>query len=196
MSEYMNDNRVHRCPNCGAVAVSEICQYCGALTGLSTDDSDMMYPSMKVKAAHFTFWNSIFPCIFAVSFGFFGFIFPMIFSSFGDEFTMVKLICIPFKLISLGALYIILRTAYYNILLSFKGEEIEGTVYGYMDDNVMYNGVPGQKMKILIRSNGGYKFLLYSLHSTDRPYPVNKKITLRVYKDMCKIYEEKKNCLD
>ena len=196
MSEYSNENKIYRCPNCGAPVVSEVCQYCGALTGINTDEADMLYPSLDVKEAHFTFWNTIFPGIFAIMFGFFGFIFPLIFNSFGEGDNFVKIICIPFALIGLGALFIILKTVYYNIVVSTKGEAIEGTVYGYMDDNITYNGVPGQKMKILIRTMSGNKFLLYSLHSPDRPYPVNDRIKLKVYKDMCKIYKQTQNCLD
>ena len=93
-------SNVMHCPNCGAPVTSEVCQFCGAATGLDTASADMMYDSIDVKEAHLNFWNVIFPSMFAAAFGFFGFVFPILFSDASKgEFTKVVLMCSIFAVI-------------------------------------------------------------------------------------------------
>ena len=77
--------------------------------------------------------------------------------------------------------------------MSLKGKEITGTVYGYMDDVVSYNHRPGQVCKILVDTLKGKRFIYYSLQGTNRPYPVNEKVTLRVYKNYFMIVRKPKS---
>ena len=65
-------SRQMNCPSCGAPVVSEICAYCGMVTGLDTAGADMEYPVLECKAAVVNFWNFWFPMIFAAAFGFAG----------------------------------------------------------------------------------------------------------------------------
>ena len=70
------------------------------------------------------------------------------------------------------------------VILKRSGKEIIATVYGYMDDNVIYNGLPTQIVKLLVQGNEGPRFILYQLGDTKKPYKINSKIKLLVYKNI------------
>ncbi len=178
------------CPHCGARVLSEVCQYCGSYIGeVSTADLAAEYPVLECREATITFWNLAFPAVFAFMFGFFGFAFPFLFSGTGEEKT-VMLISTPFAVISLCAFAIILWTLYKYFIVSVKGTEIEGTVYGYMDDTIAYNGVNGQVAKILIDTPKGRRFILYQLGSTMMKYPINGRVRIKMYRRYFRVLPE------
>ena len=74
--------------------------------------------------------------------------------------------------------------------MSVKGTEIEGTVYGYMDDTIAYNGVNGQVAKILIDTPKGRRFILYQLGSTMMKYPINGRVRLKMYRRYFRVLPE------
>ncbi|MCR5507986.1 MAG: zinc ribbon domain-containing protein [Lachnospiraceae bacterium] len=188
MSEEIKIN----CPACGAPVTSEICPYCGAMTGLDTASADMEYPVLECKEAHMNFWNITFPLIFAFGFGFFGFAFPVIFSVAGKGFdTMATVICIPFAVIAVVSLVIVLKNLYYALSVKSMGEEMEGTVYGYMDDTLLLNDRPAQICKILLHTSKGPRFILYKLHDTTHPYGINDRINIKVYKNRFAVIKNK-----
>ena len=189
---YYNKEQIH-CPNCGAPITTEICPYCQASTGLKTAEADMEYPVIECKEANIGFWNVLFPMIFAISFGFFGFIFPffMIFLVEGESVLMVFSICSIFAIIGVVALIIAIRPIIRYFKVKAKGKEIEATVYGYMDDNMLLNNNPAQIVKLLINTNDGFKFILYQLGDIKQPYKLNSKIKLMVYKDNFLILKNK-----
>ena len=182
----MKINDIKRyCPNCGAPVTTEVCLYCNVATGLDTRYADMEYPVIECKEANISFWNVFFPMIFAVSFGFFGFVFPLVFLMIGGlEFLGILLFCSIFGIIGIGAFIIGIRPIIRYFSIKRNGQEIEATVYGYMDDNVLLNGVPAQIVKLLVSTNDGLKFILYQLGDIKQPYKINSKIKLQVYKDM------------
>ncbi len=189
----MNDeNRVASfCSNCGAPTTSEICPYCKASTGIETNVANMEYPVIECKEGNITFWNVIFPMIFAFSFGSVGFVMPLsIFIQEGD--LSILAFCSIFGIIGLVAFIIGIRPIIRFFSIKSKGKEIEATVYGYMDDNVYLNGNPAQIVKLLVNTDEGNKFILYQLGDIKRPYQVNSKIKLRVYKDMFLIEKNNK----
>lgn len=180
------------CPNCGAPLTTEICPYCHNKTGLDTKSADMEYPVIECKEANITFWNTAFPMIFAVSFGFFGFIFPLIFILEAPEEALpVVLMCSIFAIIGVVAFIIGIRSILRKAQIMSKGKEIEETVYGYMDDNVLLNGQPAQIVKKLVTTSDGPKFILYQLGDIKKPYKINGKVKLTVYKDMFLINKDK-----
>lgn len=184
------DEQKH-CPNCGAPITSEVCPYCHVMTGLESADADMEYPVIECKEANIGFWNVVFPMIFAVSFGFFGMIFPLaFFLAMPEEGLFIFLFCSIFSFVGISAFIIGIKPVIRYLLVKKRGREIEAVVYGYMNDNILLNGVPAQIVKLLVQTNDGPKFILYQLGDVQHPYKINSKISLLVYKD---IFLVKKN---
>ena len=142
------------CTNCGAPITTEICPYCNVMTGLDTKHADMEYPVIECKEANVGFWNVVFPMIFAFAFGGPSITFPIVFLSVDREAFgfIIFMFIIPF-IIGLVAFIIGIRPVIRYISIKTKGQEIDGTVYGYMDDNVIINGSPAQIVKLLVQTN-------------------------------------------
>lgn len=182
------------CPNCGAPVTTEICPYCNVMTGLDTATADMEYPVIECKEANIGFWTVLFPLIFACSFGFAGFCMPiMFFTAGGDEAFPPSMILffLPFAAIGVVAAVIAIKPIIRYISLKTSGQDIDATVYGYIDDNVLMNGRPAQIVKLLVQTNDGPKFILYQLGDIKQPYKINSNIKLKVYKDIFLIVNKK-----
>ena len=192
-------DKIFHCKNCGAPVTTELCPYCNSFTGLKTSEADMEYPVEECKESKLGFWNVIFPAIFAFGFGFFGFLFPIIFMladvpTEGSSFSptiLVLIFCIPFAVIGIVATVITIKPILRYFSIKRHGIEIEGLVYGYMEDNIIINGLPAQIVKILIDTPKGKRFILYQLGDVKKPYKLNSKINLLVYKDYFLIKENK-----
>jgi len=59
------------------------------------------------------------------------------------------------------------------------GKKIKAKVYGYLDDDVIINGRPGQVVKLLINAPEDPKFILYQLQNTLRPYKLYSTVDVR-----------------
>ena len=184
-------NRV--CKHCGAPVLSEVCQYCGCrVDNADTAGLPAEYETIECKNAGLTFWNTIFAGIFSVMFGGFGSM-PLWFDKIitnGER--PPRIFFLPFAVVGFGATVILIYSLYKYVLVSLKGKETTGIVYGYMDDVVNYNHRPGQVCKILVDTLKGKRFIYYSLQGTNRPYPVNEKVTLKVYKNYFRIVKKPK----
>ena len=77
------------------------------------------------------------------------------------------------------------------IFIELRGKKIDATVYGYMNDNLLINGMPAQIVKLLVSTNDGLKFILYQLGDIKQPFKINSKIELKVYKDIFLIENKK-----
>ena len=181
------------CTNCGAPITTEICPYCNVMTGLDTKHADMEYPVIECKEANVGFWNVIFPMIFVCAFGFGGFVMPIIFLTIGgDTFPKtILLFFLPFMALGLGAMYLTIKPIVRYVSIKTKGKEIDATVYGYMDDNMLLNGNPAQIVKLLVHTNDGPKFILYQLGDIKQPFKINSNIKLKVHKDIFLIENKK-----
>ena len=181
------------CKHCGAPVLSEVCQYCGCrVDSVNTADLSAEYETIDCKNASLTFWNTIFAGIFSVMFSIFGFI-PLWYDERamnGDR--LPHLFYVPFALVGIGATIVVVYSLYKYILVSLKGKEITGVVYGYMDDVVNYNHRPGQVCKILVDTLKGKRFIYYSLQSINKPYPINEKVRLKAYKNYFMILKKPK----
>lgn len=176
-----NESKVCEC--CGAPVTSEICQYCGTPTGLDTARANMDYPVIECKEAVLNFWNLGFPAIFAFGFGFAGVaVFVMIFMS-GEQSLVMAFMSIPFLVVGIVSAYQVIRILSRYIKVKAFGKEITATVYGYMDDNMLINGVPAQVVKLLVQTAEGPRFIVYQLGDTKQIYGVNTKIQLIVYQN-------------
>ena len=188
----MRVNNVKHCHNCGAPVTSEICPYCNAATGLDTRFADMEYEVIDCREANMNFWNVIFPMIFAFSFGSVGFFIPFVFMIVDAEVLPIVLFLGMFGLIGLVAFIIGITPVIRHLMIKYRGRDIEATVYGYMDDNILLNGAPAQIVKLLVNTDEGPKFILYQLGDTKQPFKINSKINLQVYKDMFYMPKKKK----
>lgn len=185
-------NQLENCPSCGAPVTSEICPYCGTPTGLDTARADMEYPVIECKESTVDFWNVCFPGIFALTFGSAGLV--VLITGLVEREPMA-LIGIPFLLVGIGACYFVMRTLSRYIKIKTKGKKITATVYGYMNDNVLINGLPAQIVKLLVQTPGGPRFILYQLGDTKQPYGVNTQINLVVYED-CFMIDKRRETID
>lgn len=180
------------CNNCGAPVTTEICPYCNATTGINSKVANMEYPVIDCKEANVGFFNVVFPMIFAIAFGFAGImVTSMLYfiskAGAGKQFNFG----IIFLVIGLITFIIAIIPLIRKFLIELNGKTIEATVYGYMDDNVLINGIPAQIVKLLVDTNDGKKFILYQLGDTKQPFKVNSKINLKVYKDIFEIENKK-----
>lgn len=172
-------NQQKTCSCCGAPIVSEICAYCGTPTGLNTAKADMEYPVLECKAVVLNFWTTWFPAIFTFAFSIPALILLLCTFIVG-EITML-LVSLPFLLISLGFGSFIAFTFLRYKKVESHGKTIQGIVYGYVDDNVMYNNKPGQVAKILVQTPNGPRFILYRLGGTVKIYGINDTLDIKVY---------------
>ena len=189
----MEINRVI-CKNCGAPITTEICPYCNTFTELPTNMANADYPVMDCKPASLNFWKVGFPLIFGVAFS----IEPLIslsMSGINDEFTNMiginpfMIISIPFLLISIISFGIAGMFISRYLKVKKYGTDTFATVYGYMQGGVYINGVPTYQIKLLVDTDDGPKFILYNLMQTIKPYGVNTKIKIRMYKNLFLIME-------
>ena len=190
MTKMSSTNQQIYCPSCGAPATSEICPYCGTATGLNTAEADMEYPVLECKEAILSFWTVWFPMIFVVAFGIAGLsvLFAAIMGT--GDITLV-LLGIPFLIVSIVALVFVLRTITRYMKVKMNGKNIQATVYGYMDDELLINNMPAQIVKLLVQTPNGPRFILYKLGNTMKPYGINDNIDIMVYKNYFMICKNK-----
>ena len=170
------------CPGCGAPVTSEKCPYCGALTGLNTEDADMEYPEFPAHAASLDFFGFGFPLIFAGAFGVAGIgcLIGLILSH--EWFLLIHVIV--FGGIGIVSGFIAIRNLFRYLQVKAKGKEITGTVYGYIDADYTINDRPGQIAKILIDTPAGKRFIFYDTKSTSHKLGLNTIVSIRQYNDL------------
>ena len=145
------------------------------------------YPTLTCKSAGITFWNVVFPGIFAFVF----LVLPAI-VSFGISKTQgvsAGLFIIPFLLIGAIAAGISIFTLAKFFLVTRKGKKITGLVCGYSDDNVVMNGRPAQVVRLLINTPIGKRYIMYRLGNASQPYAIHSMVSLLAYKNYFKIVD-------
>ena len=188
------------CENCGAL-LNEYgqCEYCNfqePSTAVSFDNfQNVQYEQplqeIQCKEANIGFWTTVFPLIFAVGFGYFGLVMPIFIYFNGGNSEVPYLFFIPFALVGIGATVVFLYNIYKAIVVALFSKEIDGVVKGYRNDNVLYNGMPGQIAEIEVSTYDGKKLLLYQVGGPSRPFTVGKSVKVKVFKDYFKAIEEK-----
>ncbi|MBO4687774.1 MAG: hypothetical protein J5636_04610 [Clostridiales bacterium] len=185
---------VRNCPKCGASVLSEVCQFCGTYIGeVATADLTPEYPLVECKSAKIDFWNVGFPLMFGGIF--LGVSLPMciIGNIIGELSWYMNLFFVPFILIGVIALGIAIRRLLFCMKVKSQGALRSGVVYGYMDDTVAYNGVNGQKIKILLDTSEGKKFILLPLGTTAKIYEVNSTVDVKLLDNWAVIVNKKTN---
>ncbi|MBO7564563.1 MAG: hypothetical protein J6T40_06935 [Clostridiales bacterium] len=192
----MNPEEVRNCPKCGARLLSEVCQFCGTYIGkVATADLTPEYPLVECKSARLNFWNVGFPLLFGSIFALA--IIPIFAASDtmkeADSPISMKLFLLPFILIGIGSISFALYKIFRILQVHIKGTVRSGVVYGYMDDTVAYNGVNGQKIKILLDTAEGKKFILLPLGTTSKTHEVNSAVDVKLYNKYAVILSKKTN---
>ena len=77
------------------------------------------------------------------------------------------------------------------ITINKKGKEKEATVLEYIDDDDSIDDFPTQVVKLLVEDKEKPIYIYYQLGTTKRPYPLNTKIKIKMYKHIFRIIEEK-----
>lgn len=194
------------CPHCGANVLSEVCQYCGTYIGeVATADLSAEYPMIECKSARIDTWRVILPAIIAAC------CIGMTLYEALPMFTIDKElmgidagfhaqvkafameIIIPFLLFGAIAFLFMCKGIYRWLAVRIFGVELRGTVYGYMDDRVAYNGVNGQVIKILVQTKEGKRFVMLPLETTTMKYVINSTVNVKIYKNYAAIVKEKVN---
>ena len=178
----MSEPRI--CPNCGASVQSDVCEYCGtALPDPAQGEEAGEYPTVWCKTARLSLIEGAFLTLVpAVSF----------------VFTYFWLVDVMYDLVLLiPALFCFSIGFFFSVKLfkrlkaiwsvKHKGTDMEGIVYGYMNDNVTYNDEPCKIIQVLTTTSEGKKFVLIPLSSTHMPYPVGSKVTVRAYDVYAKV---------
>ena len=182
----MKNNKKTKCKNCGAPVNTEICEYCGSPTGIETKNAVMDYPIMNCKSASvtyamkFTFFMGL---IFFVS----GLFITYLWYTGNPEYTGGLLGCIFCLGISSLFLFIGFVPMIRSLLVKLFGKEIEAKVYGYINDSIYINEVPAQIVKLLVTTKEGPKFILYQLNDINKPYKINSKIKIKVFRNIFQV---------
>ena len=179
----MNNN----CPNCGTPLTSGYCPYCNNQNKVYTN---IEYPVIECKEAVLNVWTIFLPALIAILSGVFGIIMPIMIIS-DEGFSKEILVTGVFTIAAIISYYIVIVNLFKFIILHIKGKKVEARVYGYIDDNMLINGIPAQVVKLLINTEEGPKFILYELGDINKPYEVNSTIKVMVYKKLFCIEKEK-----
>jgi len=172
------------CPSCGAPATTEICAYCGNLTGLNSSEANMEYPVLDCKEIIMNRDDIKFMLILGAIFTLTGIFILLFFSGICKfDWWFMCIFAFPFIIGGIGI-------ASYPLIAFFRyarakvfGKKIQAKVYGYLDDDVLINGRPGQIVKLLIDAPEGPRFVLYQLQNTLKPYGIRSTVDVMVYKD-------------
>lgn len=187
----MKEEKIINCINCGSPVTAEICPYCGKRTGLESEDAYIDYPVEEANKLNPNRRYAIF-ILFAFIFGVPQFAFLIPYNATHEPVFLPLVFIWAFsELIALLLIIIAVNIALKNKEIKKNAKEIEATVYGYLTNNShTINGEPALRVKLLIHTEEGYKFLLYDLFSTEEPYPVNSKLKLLTYENKYKIKGE------
>ena len=192
----MNEDKIINCINCGSPVTAEICPYCGKKTGLESEDAYINYPVEKAKKLNPNRRYAIFIFL-AFLFGVPQFAFLLPYNATHEPVFLPLVFIWAFsELIALLFIIVAVKIAIKNKTIKKNAKEIEATVYGYLTNNShIINGFPALRVKLLIHTEEGYKFLLYDLFSIEEPYPVNSKIKLLTYENKYKIKGEEEGSI-
>lgn len=180
------------CKNCGAPVTTEICPYCGSITGYKAANDEILYPTIKNKSATLTFVTIGLPLIFAGMLTVFSIFIG--FALFGMELNAFQSLYVGFFFMimaggALFAYYIPVSNIVRYTLASLFGKRVKGIVYGYKDGLIGVNGATVQDIKVLIEDGENSRFIKYKSNRSIQKLGINDEIEL---KNFGKIYIEAK----
>ena len=84
-----------------------------------------------------------------------------------------------------------LKPVFMIYTINKKGKEKKAVVCEYLDDDESIDDFPTQIVKLLIEDKENPIYVYYQLGTTERPYPKNAKIKIKMYRHMFRIIKDK-----
>ena len=176
------------CPHCAAPAVTRICPYCGQPTGLEQDIAiaSMEYPVIDYQNVHYE--KKVYLILTAFSFVFgilallFGYLFFKTSSDPSDLSLMEYGIIGLFGIIAIGLFFTILSYTMNAYNTKKYGKDYTVLVMKDIDNKELgFGNTQGKKtVKLLIRTNKGYRIILHTLGYEASESYILKKDAVRI----------------
>ncbi len=183
----MANNIVITCKNCGAPVTTEICPYCGSITGYKAANDKILHSAIKNKSASLTFTTIGMPLIFAGMLTVFSICMGV--ALFGAKQNAFQMLGIGFFFVlmaggALFAFYIPIINIIRYTLASLFGKRVKGIVYGYKDGIIAVNGATVQDIIVLIEDGENSKFIIYKSNRTIQKVGINDEVELKNFKNI------------
>ena len=175
------------CKNCGAPVTTEICPYCGSITGYKAANDEILHSAIKNKSASLTFTTIGLPLIFAGMLTVFSIFIGIALFGAGLHAFQSLYVGFFFVLMAGGALfayYIPISHIIRYMLASLFGKRVKGIVYGYKDGVIVVNGATVQDIIILIEDGENSKYVKYKSNRTIQKLGINDEIELKNFKNI------------
>ena len=184
--------RIMRCPSCGAPVTAEICDECGAETGMHPVTGNMEYQQMECKSVVMDDTKILMPTILAVVCGFAAVAAADEAGAADPTMLLISLLC---AVGSIAGIVILMRNLLQYIQVKSKGESVRAKVCGYTNDTmkIKQSKQYTKIVKLLAETSGGRKLIFYRLYKPVKPYPVGQNIEILIYKDLVLIPKNQKN---
>ena len=177
----MNETRT--CPHCGASVPGDTCPYCGTVfENTAAEDAAENLPEVTCIFAGVTFREIRF-YLGVIAFSVIAGICIITQAQYLDAIWFAIIFMIPGIITAIVMVKRII--AYFKVAIN--GTDVDGEVLGYKNDLTKQGDDYCQIAKILVTGQNGKKILLIPLHSTDRPYPLNSSVKVRIYKEYARV---------
>ena len=173
------------CPHCAAPAVTRICPYCGQPTGLEQDIAiaSMEYPVIDYKNVHYERKVYILLTGLSVGFGIFALLVAYILSSDSSDSPFITYgMVVLFGIIAIGLFLMVLSYTINAYNTKKYGKDYTALVMKVIDNKELgFGNSQGEKtVKLLIRTNKGYRIILHTLGYEDSESYILKKDAVRI----------------
>ncbi len=84
-----------------------------------------------------------------------------------------------------------LKPVFMILTINKRGKEKKAVVCEYLDDDSSIDDFPTQIVKLLIEDKENPIYVYYQLGTTERPYPKNAKIKIKMYRHIFRIINDK-----
>ena len=173
------------CPHCAAPAVTRICPYCGQPTGLEQDIAiaSMEYPVIDYRNVHHERKVYILLTGLSVGFGIFALLVAYILSSDSSDSPFITYgMVVLFGIIAIGLFLMVLSYTINAYNTKKYGKDYTALVMKVIDNKELgFGNSQGEKtVKLLIRTNKGYRIILHTLGYEDSESYILKKDAVRI----------------
>lgn len=173
------------CPHCAAPAVTRICPYCGQPTGLEQDIAiaSMEYPVIDYQNVHYERKVYLLLTGLSVGFGIFALLFAYILSSDSSDPPFIAYGTVGlFGIIAIGLFLMVLSYTINAYNTKKYGKDYTALVMKGIDNKELgFGNSQGEKtVKLLIRTNKGYRIILHTLGYEDSESYILKKEAVRI----------------